>query len=54
MAVLGLRCCVWAFSRWGDWALLSRCGDFSCGGHRTLGARAWELWCVVLSRFSWV
>ena len=34
VAVLGLRCCVWAFSRGGEWGLLSSCGTPAshCGG----------------------
>ena len=34
LAVLGLCCCVQAFSHWGEWGLLSGCGMWSspCGG----------------------
>ena len=34
LAVLGLCCCVQAFSHWGEWGLLSRCGMWAspCGG----------------------
>ena len=37
LAVLGLRCCAWAFSSCG--ARASQCGGFSCCGARALGAR---------------
>ena len=46
LAVLGLRCCVWAFYSCGEQQLLfhcstqaSHCGGFSCCGAQTLGAR---------------
>ena len=38
LAVLGLRCCVRAFSSCGE--LASHCGGFSCCGARALGAQA--------------
>ena len=38
LAVLGLRCCAWAFSSCGEW--VSHCSGFSCCGARALGARA--------------
>ena len=47
LAVLGLRCCAWAFSSCGEWGLLfscgaraSHCGGFSCCGARALGVQA--------------
>ena len=44
MVVLGLRCCVWAFSSWDEWvhcgAQASHCGGFSCCGAWALGAWA--------------
>ena len=47
MAVLGLRCCAWAFSSCGAQGLLfhcgvqaSHCGGFSCCGAQALGVRA--------------
>ena len=46
LAVLGLYCCTWAFSRSSEQGLLSSCsaqaspcGDFSCGA-QALGTRA--------------
>ena len=45
--MLGLRCCVWTFSSWGEWELLSscdawasHCGGSSCCGAQALGMRA--------------
>ena len=47
MAVLGLRCCTWAFSSCGERgvalrcaAQASHCGGFSCCGAQALGAWA--------------
>ena len=44
MAVLGLYCCMQAFSIHSAWA--SHCSGFSCCGVQTLGMRASELWHV--------
>ena len=52
LAVLGLRCCPWAFSCCGEWGLLSscwvrvsHCGGFSCCGARVL----WNVGSVVIA-----
>ena len=44
MPVLGLYCCVQAFSSCSAWA--SHCCGFSCCGVQTLGMRPSELWHV--------
>ena len=61
-AVLGLHCCMLAFSCYSEEA--SHCGGFSCGGQAlgytgftsysswALGARAQQLW-ALLSRVMW-
>ena len=51
MAVLGLRCCAWAFSICSEWGLISGYGVwashfsvFSCRGAWALGVWAKQLW----------
>ena len=63
LAVLGLRCCLWAFSSFASWSgsnfLSSHRGGFSCGawalgctGFRGCSAWAQQLWCSGPSRSS--
>ena len=42
LAVLGLRCCMWAFSSCSQQGLLSSCGGLAshCGGFSGCGAQA--------------
>ena len=58
LAVLGLRCCVQAFSSGGKWGLLSSCSarashdsGFSCCKHRLRGVRASVAGAQEFSRF---
>ena len=44
LAALGLRCCIWVFSRWGEQGLLSGCAVRAshCDGFSYCGAQALE------------
>ena len=55
LAVLGLRCCMQAFSSFGRWGLFSSCGapTSHCGGCSGPGARAVGTGLLLTARRPW-
>lgn len=52
MAVLGVRCCTWAFSSCGEWGLVSSCGAWtSCVV--SMRSKAWASVAVAGGLSSW-
>ena len=50
MAVLGLHCCMQAFSSCGKWGVTLPCGEWAahCGGFSCCGAQALGTWASVV------
>ena len=43
LVALSLCCCVWVFSNWGVWGLLSRCSEWAS---LCLGFSCWGAWAL--------